>query len=197
MKPETLPNLFEYGDFRRFLQDCYTERKRIDPTYSYKRLADSVGFGSPNYPKLVIDGERALTVSNIHRLAQALRLTPSETAYFETLVHLNQASTALEKSFYQARLSDLKKRVAPAGRPLRVNRTLHPVPGPSGQEFESKKVLPGPAGGIRKSAGNTLRERREVLLQHIHDRRGLIGRSTGEGRKTDRRPYGRNQRGIA
>lgn len=119
MKPDILPNLFEYGDFRRFLRDCYTQRKKVDPTYSYKRLADAAGLGSPNYPKLVIDGERSLTVSNIHRFAQALRLTPSETSYFETLVHLNQSETSLEKSFYQARLADLKKRAAPSSMLIR------------------------------------------------------------------------------
>lgn len=112
MKPETRPNVLAYDDFRRFLRDCYTNRKRSDATYSYKRLADSAGLGSPNYPKLVMDGTRALTVANIHRFAHALELTSDETAYFEALVHLNQAETDLETGFYRARLNELKKRSA-------------------------------------------------------------------------------------
>lgn len=112
MRPESRPNLYEYDNFRRFLSDCYTARKRIDATYSYKRLSDAAGLGSPNYPKLVMDGERSLTVANIHRFASALELNYNETHYFETLVLLNQAETSLEKNFYQSRLTELKKKAS-------------------------------------------------------------------------------------
>ncbi len=107
MKPEFMPDLYSFSDFRRFLIECYTLKKKSDPTYSYRRFAEAAGLGSPNYLKLVMDGDRAMTVSNIHRFSQALGLTINETRYFEALVLLNQAESVKEKAYYQARLAEL------------------------------------------------------------------------------------------
>lgn len=114
MQPNHLPDLYVYNDFRRFLSDCYNFRKKTDPTYSYKRFAETGALGSPNYLKLVMDGDRSMTVSNIHRFAQALGLTPNETRYFEALVLANQAEDSKEKAYYQARLTELQATRSPS-----------------------------------------------------------------------------------
>lgn len=114
MKPNYTLDLYSYDDFRRFLFDCYSLKKKNDPTYSYKRFAEAAELGSPNYLKLVIDGDRALTIANIHRFSHALGLTTSETRYFEALVLLNQAETSSEKAYYRARLTELSALKSPS-----------------------------------------------------------------------------------
>ncbi len=114
MKPNYTPDLYRYDDFRHFLLDFYSLKKKNDPTYSYKRFADAADLGSPNYLKLVIDGDRALTIANIHRFSGALDLTPSETRYFEALVLLNQAETNGERAYYRARLTELNSLKSPS-----------------------------------------------------------------------------------
>jgi uncharacterized protein (TIGR02147 family) len=114
MKPNYTPDLYRYDDFRRFLSDCYTLKKKNDPTYSYKRFAEAADLGSHNYLKLVMDGDRALTIANIHRFSSALDLTPSETRYFEALVLFNQAESNSEKAYYRARLSELTAQKSPS-----------------------------------------------------------------------------------
>lgn len=106
------PNLYDYSDFRTYLGDTYLHRKQKDSAFSYKRFAQQAGLGSPNYLKLIIDGDRQLTVTNIHRFAQALELTYTEIQYFEALVHLCQAESTREKSYYRARVSELSRGVS-------------------------------------------------------------------------------------
>jgi hypothetical protein len=101
-------SLFEYSDVLAFFQDFYEEKKNTS-NFSYKSFAAKAGHSSPNYFKLVMDGTRKLTVSNIHSFAKAMDLSTDEIDYFETLVLQNQSSTPLEKSYYSKRLKTLKK----------------------------------------------------------------------------------------
>jgi uncharacterized protein (TIGR02147 family) len=98
----------DFDCHRKFLKHFYLTRKAADPAFSYPRFAKGLGIRSPNYLKLIIDGKRNLTVSNIHRFARSLDLLPSELEYFETLVLASQARLADERAFYAARLQRLK-----------------------------------------------------------------------------------------
>ena len=107
-KFEAAPDVFRYTDFQLYLREFYEQRKRIDSTYSFKRFSDLAGLNSPNYLKLVMDGERVLTVPNTHRFAKALGLSFSETSYFESLVHFKQAETKSETLFYRKKIDDAR-----------------------------------------------------------------------------------------
>lgn len=80
-----------------------------------------VNLGSPNYMKLIIDGDRALTVTLIHDLAAALELSELETQYFEALVLSQQANGERESRYYKNRIKLLK-----ADRPRSVGRSKVP-----------------------------------------------------------------------
>ncbi len=86
-------------------------RKASTTGFSFRAFAASVGFGSPNYLKLIIDGERDLTVTNIHKIIPALNLSGLEVDCFETLVHFTQASTPAERRYYELRLNRLKSTI--------------------------------------------------------------------------------------
>jgi uncharacterized protein (TIGR02147 family) len=106
-------SLYSYDDYRAYLADFYAEKKQRDPQYSYKSFSIAAGIKSPNYLPLVIDGTRSLTTANIQQFAQALKLRPDETEYFEALVLWNQSKSPLEQKYYRGRL-DRKKRERPA-----------------------------------------------------------------------------------
>lgn len=60
---------------------------------------------SPNFLKLVIEGQRNLTLSSADRFAQALDLNTQETAFLRELVGFAHAPTPAEKNRHYGNLS--------------------------------------------------------------------------------------------
>jgi uncharacterized protein (TIGR02147 family) len=92
------PSIYAYENFREYLRDYYTYEKQYSASFSYRSFSALAGFKSPNFLKLVIDGERNLTLSSIKKVSQALRLSQQESEFFGHLVVLNQASNSGERS---------------------------------------------------------------------------------------------------
>lgn len=105
-------SIFDYQQYREFLRDIYLDQKKRKTGLTYARFSSTAGINSPNYLKLVMDGEKNLTSETLVKFAKALKLTPNEADYFEALVHFNQAKTALEREHYQERMGRIKKRAA-------------------------------------------------------------------------------------
>ena len=78
------PVIFDYLDYRAFLKDMFCFRKWKDKHFSYRYFAGKSGFASPNYLKLVIDGDRNLTNGSIAKIAKGFKLKKQEREYFET-----------------------------------------------------------------------------------------------------------------
>lgn len=95
MKP--IEDVFRYQDYRRFLAEEYSARKKSVYGFSYRSFAQRVGSTAPNYLKLVTDGQRNLTSEMAARFAQALDLSSEEQSFFCDLVAFNQASTVAER----------------------------------------------------------------------------------------------------
>lgn len=103
-----MKTIYAYNSYRTFLKDFYLHWKKTTPAYSYAKFANEANLNSPNYLKLVIDGKRNLTSSNIHQFARALKLNFDELVYFEALVLSEQASTTNEKAYYNQRIGHLR-----------------------------------------------------------------------------------------
>lgn len=99
-------SVFNFRDYREFLK-AYYELEKENSKLSFALFAKKAGLNSPNYLKLVIEGARNLTQKNIFLFAKAMNLNDHETAFFETLVQLNQSQSKEEKTFYQRRFSEL------------------------------------------------------------------------------------------
>jgi uncharacterized protein (TIGR02147 family) len=96
------PDVFAYLDYRAFLRDHYADRK-AKARLSYRGFSRRAGLRSPNYLKLVIDGERNLTGAMAERFAAACGLRGRSAEYFVALVQLGQAKTQHEREvYYQA-----------------------------------------------------------------------------------------------
>lgn len=98
------PNVFRYLDARRYLGDYYTHKKATSRAFSYRAFSRRVGLGSPNYLKLVIDGDRNLTPEMARRFGGGCGLEGTSLTYFVDLVAFTQASTTDEKAARYERL---------------------------------------------------------------------------------------------
>jgi uncharacterized protein (TIGR02147 family) len=103
-------SIFDYQQYRSFLKDHYEDQKRRKTGLTYARFSTAAGIKSPNFLKVVIDGQKNLTPENVARFAKALSLKEHEAEYFEALVHFNQAKTSLEREFHEDRLQRVRTR---------------------------------------------------------------------------------------
>jgi uncharacterized protein (TIGR02147 family) len=108
------PKLAAYTDFRQFLLDFYEfkrdqTRKDLRP-YSYATFAAAADIRSPNYLKLIIDGERNLSLDMTKKFARAMGLAREEAEEFQALVEYGQASEPLERNRYLKVLADIRVR---------------------------------------------------------------------------------------
>ncbi|MFH1016618.1 MAG: TIGR02147 family protein [Pseudomonadota bacterium] len=99
-----MKTVFHYTDYRAFLRDFYEEHKNQTPSYSFRFFARKAGLQSPNYFKLVMDGDRNLTHRNVRKFVKGLGLNDREGLYFENLVYFNQAKDGEERAFFKKNL---------------------------------------------------------------------------------------------
>jgi uncharacterized protein (TIGR02147 family) len=101
-------SVFDYLDHRAFLRDYYRERKAARGL-SFRGFSRRAGLRSPNYLKLVIDGERNLSAAMAERFAKALGLSGDAAAYFTTLVSFAQATSTSERTEAYRKLTGFRR----------------------------------------------------------------------------------------
>jgi uncharacterized protein (TIGR02147 family) len=109
-----LPRLGAYTDYRYFLRDFYRYRRSITRTslrpYSYATFAAAADIKSPNYLKLIIDGQRNLSTEMAKKFARAMSLSREEMDEFLALVDFTQAVEPLERNRFLKALADIRVR---------------------------------------------------------------------------------------
>jgi uncharacterized protein (TIGR02147 family) len=98
------PDLLNYTNYRQFLKDYYLARKRADPRFSLRSLAQAARFPSHGLLQYLMDGKRNLSKKTLVKLSLALGLDKERAQYFENLVFFNQAKSLEEKGFYYDKL---------------------------------------------------------------------------------------------
>jgi uncharacterized protein (TIGR02147 family) len=100
-------SIYEYSDYRRYLRDYFTAKKRESKGFSLKVLADRAGFKARDYLLRVMNGTRNLSRSSAFMLSNALRLSEKEADYFANMIAFNQAETVREKEFFFKKMSEV------------------------------------------------------------------------------------------
>lgn len=90
-------DIFDYFDYREYLQMEYTFRKEHQTGFSHRLFSEQAGISSPNYLFRVLKGERVLTIDYVDKFTKALKLTRNESSYFTTLVKFNNERNTCEK----------------------------------------------------------------------------------------------------
>ena len=91
-------SVYDFLDHRAYLAAYYQAAKRTRPSFSFRMFSKSAGLRSPNFLKLVIDGDRNLGADSVPRFAQALGLEGADAEFFADLVMFGQAQTLAEKN---------------------------------------------------------------------------------------------------
>jgi uncharacterized protein (TIGR02147 family) len=110
-------NIFEYGNYRDYLKDMYQLLKKEKASFSFRYFSKTAGFLSPNFLKLVMEGQRNLSAQSIEKFSIARKFNKKEADFFRNLVYLNQSTTLEEKKFYADLL--LKSRQFKKAHPLK------------------------------------------------------------------------------
>lgn len=91
-----MKSIFEYKDYRLYLQDYYDERKRLGK-FSWRMFCRSAGFSSPNFLKCVCSGEWNLSKVKAGQVAKSMGLVEYEEEYFNQLVVFGNADDDVVK----------------------------------------------------------------------------------------------------
>jgi uncharacterized protein (TIGR02147 family) len=97
--------LYNYHDFKVFLQDIFEYLKRSTYRFSMRKIAVLMGYSTPNLFQQILNGKRKLNDDGILRIAQFLELNKNETYFFKNLVKMGQAEKHEEKDIFYRKLS--------------------------------------------------------------------------------------------
>jgi len=103
------PDIFAYVDYRDYMRDYYDAAKDHTKAVSYRYLARRAGFSSPNFIKLVMDGQRNLGTESIESVARAFDLDDDEARFFGMLVAFVQAASPEQKNEAFEALSSIRR----------------------------------------------------------------------------------------
>ncbi|MBO7384092.1 MAG: TIGR02147 family protein [Fibrobacter sp.] len=106
-----LEHLYDYDDFRKFLQDYFEEQKKMRSIFSHRFFAAKAGFSSSSYCLNVIRGRFNLTPKSIEKIAKAMDFEPLQKEYFEALVQYNQAHQVDERENAWEQILQIRKQI--------------------------------------------------------------------------------------
>jgi uncharacterized protein (TIGR02147 family) len=95
-----MKSIFLYTDYKKYLADYISDRKKLNKNFSYAYFAEETGFKSRSFIHKVIRGEKALSLKRIGRVGKAMGLGKKEQAYLRYLVHFDTEKTPDKKLYY-------------------------------------------------------------------------------------------------
>ncbi len=96
-KQEKMPRIFEYFDYREYLQDTFAAFRKRRIGYSYRVFSSEAGISSHNFLPRIIRRERNLSQNFIAPVARYLKLSAEEVAYLNAMVAFNNSKTLFLK----------------------------------------------------------------------------------------------------
>lgn len=84
-------NIYEYDDFRLYLQHRYEQCCKADPSYTYRKFAAEASFTNPGFLNDVIKGRRKLSRDAVEKMVRAFALSEIEAEFFRLLVAYRQS----------------------------------------------------------------------------------------------------------
>lgn len=100
------PDIAGYTDYRAFLRTLVAFIRVHEPGFSFRTFARRAGFGSPNYLKLVMDGQRNLAAESVDKFGRGLTMPRRELEVFRILVAIDNARSDEERNQLFVRLRE-------------------------------------------------------------------------------------------
>ena len=106
------PQLSQYVDYRKYLADFFIAKQEETQSnlrpYSYSDFSAGADIKSPNYLKLIIEGQRNLSRDMSKRFSKALRHSRAQSKEFDLLVQYCQEKDPLQRTRNLKELSEYR-----------------------------------------------------------------------------------------
>ncbi len=86
-KMDKKPVIYNYFDYRDYLNDAFDYFKGVDPSYSHRKFLSEAGIPGSTYLLRVLRDERKLSPKYVANFSAALKHNQSESSYFKILVN--------------------------------------------------------------------------------------------------------------
>ncbi|NLD99249.1 MAG: TIGR02147 family protein [Fibrobacter sp.] len=103
-------NIYDYIDYRKYLNDALAERKAQNRHFTFRFIAQHLNLSSPGFFNWVISGKRKLPEALIPKLAILFKLDDKECAYLHLLVRYNHSTDLSERKELFEKLSCIIKK---------------------------------------------------------------------------------------
>jgi len=124
------PQLFQFLSVTDYLEKIYAFKKSQSSGFSYDSWAAALGFKSRSFLKMIVTGQRNITLQFIDVFSADMQFSPLEKTYFSLLASLSQSGDEEEKNYYHNRLLEIR------------GQTKEVIEVSNYTEFLSSKILP-------------------------------------------------------
>ncbi|MFP4416775.1 MAG: TIGR02147 family protein [Fibrobacterota bacterium] len=142
--------IFNYLDYREFLRDFVEEKRKTNPSISFRSIAYRLGCDAGFFNR-ILRGKRNLSAELTLKLSKILKLSSQEQRFFELLVNFSQARKQAEKDHFfeqmhQFRTMKIKElsvqqyAVCSHWYYVVLRELLHVVKGTHQEEFSSERL---------------------------------------------------------
>jgi uncharacterized protein (TIGR02147 family) len=152
----SLSDIRDFDSYREYLRAFIEAEKASQSKLTSKKIADRLGF-SESHLRMILSGQRDLTVHNIHLLIRKMKLSYGHGEIFEALILRDQAEGIVERKYYQKRLQKL------TSRNLKYLRT-------SDETLLQEWYLPALLGYLQMAKAGKLRLSEKTLAEWLSQR---------------------------
>lgn len=94
------PRIFDFVDFRQYLQESYKSRSKGDRHFSHRYISGKLGDKSPSYFQKILSGRRRCTTEQIEVLIKVFEMDREEARYFQSMIHYDAAKDNAEREYH-------------------------------------------------------------------------------------------------
>ena len=106
------PVVTDFMNYREFLQKYFDYKQTLTRNslrpYSWSDFSAAADLKSPNYLRMVIEGQRNLSIKMAERFGFAMQLSRRQVDEFRTLVQYNQATDPAERNHFLKELNQIR-----------------------------------------------------------------------------------------
>ncbi len=102
-------SVFNYTDYRKYLADFYNFENSKNRRFSYRYIAEHVGFNSAGFFTKILKNETNISMKMAEDFSAFLKLTRRQEKYFLQLVQYNQAKEESEKKEHFEKMLKFKE----------------------------------------------------------------------------------------
>jgi uncharacterized protein (TIGR02147 family) len=106
----TIPELYDYLDYRQYLSDFYDAKKKVNPLYSYRVFARKAGFNNQGFFIDVVKRRKKCSDNAVKKMIKGLDLVDDRARYFKYLVKYDQAKDGEEKEMLLKKILEFKSK---------------------------------------------------------------------------------------